>query len=264
MGWPHDTLTKIKANAEKLFEDIYSKIGYNGPPIVFVCHSRGGLVARKAAVIMQEHGSVWANKVRLCVTFGTPHRGAALAESPFQYIAAFVAYMNGTGHVLSACSVLDYYRQTRAFEGIDDLRPPNAKGGEFLLDLIEEERLRGKPKLRALNILPVGSIYADQNCRWARFMTGVLGTSEHDLVVPKKSSLPEGGFPHGELTDCSHGNYFDIKEVGRQYFKGILAKMRGELQIEDAMLQRVIVSAPPSTNLDEFLKILKLKRRDED
>ena len=51
VGWPHDTLTKIKANAEKLFEDIYSKIGYNGPPIVFVCHSRGGLVARKAAVI---------------------------------------------------------------------------------------------------------------------------------------------------------------------------------------------------------------------
>ncbi|MGH7931495.1 MAG: DUF7379 domain-containing protein, partial [Candidatus Binatia bacterium] len=79
VGWPHDTLTRIRVNADSLFENVHTKLGLDSPPIALLCHSRGGLVARKTAVIMHRKGGDWAGKVRLCVTFGTPHKGADLA-----------------------------------------------------------------------------------------------------------------------------------------------------------------------------------------
>lgn len=52
LGWPHDTLAPVKVNAQHLAEMIERLLGASGLPIVFVCHSRGGLVARAAAVAL--------------------------------------------------------------------------------------------------------------------------------------------------------------------------------------------------------------------
>ena len=40
--------------------------------VAFVCHSRGGLVARRTAVELLEASHVWRPRLRACVTFGTP------------------------------------------------------------------------------------------------------------------------------------------------------------------------------------------------
>ena len=261
VGWPHDTMTKIKTNAEMLFEEIESSLGADSPPMVFVCHSRGGLVARKAAVIMQEQGGPWGDKVRLCVTFGTPHRGAALAESTFQYVAAVASYMNGTGQIMSACRVLDYYGSTKRFEGIDDLRPVNAPGSDFLGELMEDERKAAKPAARRLDIMPVGSIYSGKKRRWARFMSGILGTEEHDLVVAKKSSLPGKSFPEGELSRCGHSEYFDDFQIDEPHFSNVLEKIRRCLEVENAALKRVIPTPTPSPpRPEDFARLLRSKR----
>jgi hypothetical protein len=46
VGWPHDMLAPIKVNAQDLAELIETRLGSSGLPLMFMCHLRGGLVAR--------------------------------------------------------------------------------------------------------------------------------------------------------------------------------------------------------------------------
>lgn len=253
VGWPHNTLTKIDNNARDLFDDIVKKLGPNGPPIVFVCHSRGGLLARKTAVIMQKKdqqdgkkGDGWADKVKLCVTFGTPHRGADLAEHPLTFVAAYIAIMNGTRNVLSAARVLAIYQPEHHFEGIEDLVPEDA-GGEFLGSLRDKERDFAPNSLRKLDIMAVGSIYEGQKWFQRSLITGILGTPKHDLVVRTVSAVPET-FDDGEITHCGHGEYFDHSEVSKSHFKKVVDRIRAILKVEEAMRERVTVE--PLTDFD--------------
>ena len=74
-GWPHDTLTSIDQNAHDLARLVDMHLGNLSCPIAFVCHSRGGLVARAAFEKLCAKDKIWENRVCLCVTFGTPHAG---------------------------------------------------------------------------------------------------------------------------------------------------------------------------------------------
>ena len=49
VGWPHDTLTSIDQNALDLARLIDERLSGFDFKIAFVCHSRGGLVARATA-----------------------------------------------------------------------------------------------------------------------------------------------------------------------------------------------------------------------
>jgi pimeloyl-ACP methyl ester carboxylesterase len=80
VGWPHDTLAHIKVNAQDLAALMEGPLGASGLPVVFVCHSRGGLVARAAAVKLLKSNPRWVDRLKGAVTFGTPHEGAELAE----------------------------------------------------------------------------------------------------------------------------------------------------------------------------------------
>src|SRR5258708_4776981 len=83
VGWPHDTLQSIDDNGFDLFRLLECLAGNTRGPkphLAFVCHSRGGLVARSAAVKLFQKDAAWQKKVRGCVTFGTQHEGAMLAE----------------------------------------------------------------------------------------------------------------------------------------------------------------------------------------
>lgn len=243
VGWPHNTLTSITANAQTLLKYIDEKIGQDGPPIVFVCHSRGGLLARKVAVMMQEQQGQWADKVKLCVTFGTPHLGAALAANEYRFMGAFASVTSTDQKVLSIYRLLSYYAKEKAFEGIDELRPADVRStdpqGNFLRELVEQERLAGKPALLKLNILPIGGIYRGSKKHVFRLVTKMLGTTDHDLVVEKKSSVPQF-FPAGESVTCSHFEYFSPSQESSDQFRRAVAAVRQALGFEQAQIERML------------------------
>ena len=235
-GWPHDTLSSIDTNARDLFELIASKTQTKCPPLVFVCHSRGGLVARKTAVLMQEK-PIFADKVKLCVTFGTPHKGADLASHPLKFVAAYVAIMSATRTAFSVIRALAIYKHKLRFEGVEDLLPESVSNS-FLSTLRDDERRLAPDGLRSLPILPIGSSYEGPLWFQRALITGLLNTHKHDLVVRALSSVPET-YPDGALTSCSHGEYFTSTEADKPHFKSALNRIRESFDFKAALLERV-------------------------
>ena len=243
VGWPHNTLTGIADNARQLLGYIDNKIGKDGPPIVFVCHSRGGLLARKVAVMMQDMGKEWADKVKLCVTFGTPHLGADLAANQYRFMGAYASVTSSDQKLLSIYRLLSYYASEKKFEGIEDLRP----NSEFMGKLVDEERAKGGSALRKLEILPIGGVYRGSKRHLMRLITHMLGTTNHDLVVGQKSSVPDY-FPPGESVTCSHFEYFSPPQVKLEQFVKVISAVRKALGFEEAVLNRL---AKHATTLDK-------------
>src|SRR5439155_21126613 len=74
VGWPHNTLTSISVNANRLTDALESTFLPHPPKILFVCHSRGGLVARDAIanlLALKERGPTWRQALVGLTTFGT-------------------------------------------------------------------------------------------------------------------------------------------------------------------------------------------------
>lgn len=247
VGWAHDTLfSSIEDNAQKLLEEIYRTVEIDDPPIIFVCHSRGGLVARQVTVNLQEQGGNWADKVKLCVTFGTPHKGAVLAESKWKKAAAVAAIANASHNLFSlsvgrilACCLLAAEKEGKSeiFSGIEDLNPR----GDFLKKLCKEERHLAKPDLRKLHILAVGGNYQGQLKLWRNFMTSLLKTDKHDLIVEQDSTTPELGFSPSEQseeikTESNHFEYFNNSTSNKLVLKEVIKKISETLEIHNFML----------------------------
>jgi hypothetical protein len=115
-------------------------IGLDGPDVAFVCHSRGGLLARAVAVRLCKRDQRWRDKLKGCVTFGTPHEGCPLAEAPGDLIGKVVTTMAvaRTRSFGTLADALWYVRQRDSVPGIEDLRPVTG-GGRFLKTLLDEE-----------------------------------------------------------------------------------------------------------------------------
>ena len=67
-------------------------------PIVFVCHSFGSIVAKKAMSMAHEHGGRYGDlfeAIRGILYMGTPHRGTE--EHSWGEILANLASITGTG-----------------------------------------------------------------------------------------------------------------------------------------------------------------------
>ena len=250
LGWPHNTFIGIDPNAVELAMHISEVVGLDGPPIVFVCHSRGGLVARQTAVYLYDLNPKWAEKLCGCVTFGTPHEGAALAEAGpmLRLMAAFVIIMSKFKNATPIAQVLAYWRQC-GFNGIDDLVPIDAEG-EFLNELRKSE-LKQAPngQRRWLEILRVGGRYRSHGGSSLeyilnRVVSGLLGTEEHDLVVACTSSMP-GGFGENLSTECGHTEYFESGETGKPHFQRVITYLREKLKLDEAVMARVEITFSP-------------------
>lgn len=232
-GWPHDTFARIEKNAQ----DLAKLLVHLDPrvPIVFVCHSRGGLLARKAVQFLHgRQAADWNDRVKLCVTFGTPHEGADLAEHPLKGVAAYLIAVSGTGTPTSLARVLAVYGRRKEFEGIEDLRPDS----EFLRELAGTEFFMApRASARPLKIRPVGGIYKGPKPFPQNFVSALLRTREHDLVVRHSSSVPRT-FDDGETTSCSHGEYFNEAETRKEHFRRVIQAVRDALAVEEAMLAR--------------------------
>jgi hypothetical protein len=220
LGWPHDTLTGIRNSADQLADMIHSRIGPEGPDLIMVCHSRGGLVARATALKLYKIHSRYRNVLRGAMTFGTPHEGASLAGAAMDPVLGHLISVGasvGTRTILRLSDILMYRKQQLGgvIHGIEDLRPPTTLG--FLSDLRKEElEDSGKRQgaVRHLQLCCVGGDYkgpVNGQATLARHYFGLK--TRHDLVVELDSSVPQVA-EHRITVNCSHFSY--CSELMRQ------------------------------------------------
>lgn len=191
LGFPHNTLAPIKTNAQELELLLRDQMQDMEAKVVFLCHSRGGLVARHAlAELGKDHN--WQPRLADLVTFGTPHEGAALAEATAARDAA--AYLLGMTSTQEWVSLLDVcaYLQEYGAAGIEDLRPKGHRSSynEELVAL--ELALEQSSDWRYPTLLIGGAEPPVED--WLRrkassFLCWRIGTRLHDLVVELDSSL---------------------------------------------------------------------------
>jgi hypothetical protein len=164
-------------------------------------------------------------------------------------MGAYASVMSSDKKLLSIYRLLSYYAQEKKFEGIDDLRPAEAQGSEFIRKLQMEEREAGKPDPRKLQILPVGGVYRGFHRHLMSLVTGMLGTTDHDLVVRKKSTVPEL-FPDGESVTCSHFEYFTEQQTKAENFARVIEAIKKALEFDKIQEQwlDVAMKKPPATD----------------
>ncbi|MEO7150402.1 MAG: hypothetical protein ABIX46_01635 [Burkholderiaceae bacterium] len=227
VGWPHDTLTGIEENARALYDLIDASFDpASGPKLVFVCHSRGGLVARAVAAKLLERSTPahdWVPALLDLCTFGTPHDGAAIAEASTLGAREFATYllMFGVTRRLASLSNVLAVLDARTAEGIENLKPAGAvtadRAHAYVSDLYDREaglrRAGGSrhPPLTAIG----GRIDATVRSRWqgraaAALIERKLGHADHDLVVERSSTVSSRARPQATMTVASdHFGYFD-------------------------------------------------------
>jgi pimeloyl-ACP methyl ester carboxylesterase len=255
-GWAHDTLTTIRENATQLLRLMDDRLSGTDAPIVLVCHSRGGLVARKLAVLAPQP---LRDRLTLCVTFGTPHEGAPFAEHPRSLLGlAAIALLTAETHDgITMTRLLAYVRQERTIRGIEDLAPSSTTRGEFLDTLRTEERaVAGHTRReRQLPILAVGGRSAGaarRSLSWTRRVLALIADfqlkQEHDLVVRLPSSRPDVGFNDvvkgGLGAECDHMSYFSTDQIGQDYFRQVIHAVRDALRFDASVCARVVAAQP--------------------
>jgi pimeloyl-ACP methyl ester carboxylesterase len=207
-GFPHQWLDPIELNARLLAQKLeaLAKGLPKGPgKVVLICHSRGGLVARTADLMARELDA--QPPIAGCVTFGTPHLGSPLAAAPATLlaIACCGSIVSGSGAWPSLVDALLLIKTHQGSPGVQQLRPPDTRD-TYLWELMEKERQLYKSFSPAMHLLMVGGDV--QHSRIRRWMSHLLGTPRHDLVVPLESALPE--FTNAVRHTCSrsHTTYF--------------------------------------------------------
>jgi hypothetical protein len=213
VGFPHDTLSEsIEANGFELASRL-AVLGY--PRICCIAHSRGGLVARSAAIQLAERtGNNMA--ILRCATFGTPHLGAEMAENPGSLIAT-VAFLKADLVDKSVASLVDMLccvaescgADKDSFPGIRDLRPAST-GATWLAKLQAKEGLHPDAKMQ---FFAVGGAKRPASLmqRIAGFSASrIIGRKPSDLVVTQSSSLPVLSNPNSlrQVVNCDHFSYF--------------------------------------------------------
>jgi pimeloyl-ACP methyl ester carboxylesterase len=201
----HDTFARIGENGRELATLIRDKLPVKR--LVLVAHSRGGLVARIAAALLQrEH---FGGEVRL-LTFGTPHAGTPLVRVSSGLLNLLLKLGSPiVGGVPLMTPILAAFFNVYNFSSLPD--------GISVMHESSE----------ALQLLNTGGGSHHVECWGSEFdpasnesgfgidtenvLTGVMGQPPHDLVVPTASALA-WGTKQPPLT-CSHDRYFERNEV---------------------------------------------------
>lgn len=212
VGFPHDTVgLSIGDNGRELAE-ILDRQKNNYSHIYCVAHSRGGLVARSAAVhLAKRRGSA---KIERLVTFGTPHEGAELAESPGELLAA-TAFMKSAvldWSIAGLCDMLSWASEESCFQGISDLRP--ATTDRWLARLKAEEWVLPESQIELLAVggETRGSVPRTRLLRLGAWISRrCAGTAANDLIVTLASSLPLFAATKNKV-NCNHFEYFNLDQ----------------------------------------------------
>lgn len=252
-GYPHNTLAGINENAVDLANIIRNLFqGVEEPPaIYFVCHSRGGLLARSTAVKLYDISPKYKKAIRQAITFGTPHEGSELAEKPDDLKALFVAsqFYRAYGLLHGFGELLQLLSEPKEFTGIKDLKPREQNPKGFIVELCEEEgeQVRGEDKARNLIIKAVGGKANNSDSPNKDFITRkinsfahyvanqIMDEESHDLVVRTVSSVNSTiGLEVIGTWACNHFEYFQEANSDRlKFISGLIEK---ELRKESIQL----------------------------
>jgi len=220
------------------------------PKVAFVCHSRGGLLARYAAAILYERDATrWRTQIGGCVTFGTPHLGSGLADAPDKLIACFMAAgaWRESGQLAALSDVLWICKNNRVLEGVEDLRTlrgklPERNRDPFQKTLSDKERAASPTTERVLDILAVGGRVRGQS-KWYYDLAGrALAGVEHDVAVPLDSSLPRRFLRNEPPIECDHFSYFSENQTNQQHYLNVaqyLKDLLGWIDCEARRMQSV-------------------------
>jgi hypothetical protein len=201
--YEHDTFARIESNGTELADLIRENL--DAKQLLFIAHSRGGLVARIAISKLQP---TYPGAVQL-FTFGTPHRGTPLVNV-------------GVGALRTL-----YYSGARIVNGIPSV-PSLTKSYSYLLNMRDwpdgiEVMRENSPSLSLLNSM---TSPAGVSCWGSEFdfnkgkgyglelnnvLSGAIGKIAHDLIVPTESALAFGS--QQPRLNCAHSGYFEMQQV---------------------------------------------------
>ena len=273
VGWPHNTLAGIDENAHVLKGLIEDKIGKQGLPFAFVCHSRGGLLARRTALLLKPE---YRTFLKGCVTFGTPHRGAKLADyaewlpeqaaGQLYCLIALGITSVGTKSLMALSQVLRYTWADGEYQGIKDLATKKPRGWMHILQRllpclpIEKktfvarlDKIENKNKGRALSrrtdiyaVAGKAPVSEDKKNRWlytfiqkniSKLRKSIEG-GENDLVVAVSSSHPKSFQGHVELISCDHFHYFTDESSKEPAFLAAVDFLRCKMKVYNDFILR--------------------------
>lgn len=196
LRYEHDTWLTLERNARDLAYLIQLRVDSS---VLLIAHSRGGLVATRAAQILRKDAP---GRVHRVVTMGTPFGGTPLAMGATVGAAALRALMGGLrmigGPVVDAGTrLLPIAVRFDPPPGITVMRP---RAGE--LPMLREFMF---PDTRVV----AGDAMTDPENVYGPFTqgiaTGALGETGHDLVVSVESALGER--LDGLVVESDHYSY---------------------------------------------------------
>ncbi|KAL9052087.1 MAG: hypothetical protein Q9162_005604 [Coniocarpon cinnabarinum] len=89
------SVSGIEEFARQLLDATAREVGDTGNPIIFICHSLGGIVVKEALVIAHAEKRRYAElleRFKMIVFLGTPHRGSSIAD-----FASGIAHLSNAG-----------------------------------------------------------------------------------------------------------------------------------------------------------------------
>lgn len=248
VGWPHNTLTSIRTNGNWLADTLENTFLPEPPKILFVCHSRGGLVARAAiaSLVGAGRGETWRRAIGGLITFGTPHDGASIAEHSLRDLATYFLLSQSTRRVASLTDVLSYL-DARTAEGVEQLKrdeaTTEAREQAFTDELYALERTLARDAMgrRLPSAIAIGGKLGDAaRATWrgrasSALVTRWLDTPDHDLVVELNSTTSSrlNADITGVMT-CDHFTYFDRLSAAPDLANLVAARVWSEIDLTKA------------------------------
>jgi hypothetical protein len=260
VGFAHNPLLSIDDNAEQLASQLRIRCAGRPSNVAFITHHRGGLVARRAAVLLYERDpQAWGGRLIGCLSFGTPHRGVPYADSDARTLGAamLVCRPDASGaHPPGFMRKSDLLRLVNAMGdarlGIADLCPPAAgaiaAGPLRWLDrLARQERLLQAEHGCRLRLHAVGGAAAA--APYQAWITGKLfAAAANDRLVEQASSAPAAFEPNtSRCTEAEHDSYFRDGDPALTEALGMLEgwyRERIGQEVADAMRLRGPLSLP--------------------
>jgi pimeloyl-ACP methyl ester carboxylesterase len=204
----HDTFLDPRDNARDLAGLLRKKA--NGRAVLFICHSRGGLVARYAA-------SSLTDRITKILTLGTPHAGTPIAATwgtgarlGFELKNLYYGETVSTGGTPHPGSVAHGYA-TRRFPppGLSVLRPDGAFFRNLAEDAPPGDTLTAYGgHFRAADSAK-GPLSTTAGWLKAKFADGLFDGQRNDLVVSVESATAvASGHGHVLKESCAHSDFY--------------------------------------------------------
>lgn len=214
VGWPHDSLASIENNGLDLAFLLDKVLGGTHAHILFVAHSRGGLVAREAcAQIARGAFARLQHSVTKVITLGTPHQGTPLARLPGAIAGAVLFNQLASGVLKAIDRILISMQHRGMLRGLHQLAIAQNDDEDYFHRLHEREtRLGKRPTVVAFggdlsnpNLPTAGGHFMVPN--FVINLARHLRTARNDLVVSAGSSMPT--WSERREVCCDHVGYLD-------------------------------------------------------